>query len=427
MVRRVRLQKALMYGGVFLLVCGPALSSSRDRAQRAIQQEAQQNAPAALPVSAARFRADIRSVENSLPQIADRGAAMFFLAWLHAHLNEWRQAMSLLKQCPLDEGFDPSGVAAFHGLEQNPEFRELVARVHQRFPAAHRAHVAFTLPARDLFPEGLAADAERHVFYMGSEYHNKIVRITETGNVADFVKQGAYDLMPVGGVHVDPADHSVWAATDPGPKERSEVVHFDAQGKLLERFTAPGTGPRDLNDLVLRGSTEIYVTDTFADQVYRFDRAAHQFSPLKFPRPIFYPNGITLSGDAKFLYVADMLGVFRVDLQNGNAQEVNVDGHYTLAGIDGLYWYRGGLVGIQYGAGANRLAQWQLSKDGLGVASAEMLEYRTPLVKDPTTGAIVGDDFYFMADTGIDNLDDQGNIIDRAKLAPLQIAVVRLK
>jgi len=108
----------------------------------------------------------------------------------------------------------------------------------------HRARVAFTIPESDLFPEGLTADVENHVFYMGSRHVEKIVRISEAGKVSDFVKPSLYDLMPVGGVHVDPADHSVWAATDPGPKNRSEMVHFDAQGKLLERLPAPGAGPQ---------------------------------------------------------------------------------------------------------------------------------------------------------------------------------------
>ncbi|MGH9864895.1 MAG: hypothetical protein ACRD4H_05705, partial [Candidatus Acidiferrales bacterium] len=267
----------------------------------------------------------------------------------------------------------------------------------------------------------------KHLFYMGSMHLKKIISITDAGKVSDFVKPGVYDLMPVGGVHVDPEDRSVWAATDPGTKNRSEIVHFDAQGKLLERFPAPGPGPHDLNDLVLRDSREIYVTDTEADQVYRFDRKTHTFSTLTFPRPIFYPNGITISGDGNFLFVADMLGVLRVDLRTNEARDVLVGQHYTLAGIDGLYWYRGGLVGVQYGAGAYRVMQWHLAADGLHVVSAEILEYRTPLVKDPTTGAIVGTNFYFISNTGISNLDDNDKIIDPKKTEPIHISVVQLK
>jgi hypothetical protein len=86
--------------------------------------------------------------------------------------------------------------------------------------------------------------------------------------------------MPVGGVHVDLMDRSAWASTDAGEKHRPELPHFDEQGKLLERHASPGKMPYDLNDLVLRGSREIFTTDTEGHHVYRFDRASHRGFPL---------------------------------------------------------------------------------------------------------------------------------------------------
>src|SRR5260370_39641967 len=102
--------------------------------------------------------------------------------------------------------------------------------------------------------------------------------------------------MPVGGVHVDPVNHSVWASTDAGEKHRPELLDFDAQGKLLERYASPGTMPYDLNDLGLRGSREIFTADTEGHHVYSFNRASHRFTALNLDRPDFYPIGITLYG-----------------------------------------------------------------------------------------------------------------------------------
>ena len=376
----------------------------------------------------ARLREEIKVVEGLLPRLADRGAALYLLAHHYAHLGDQTKALALLKECvALDEGFDPSEARAFAPLKSEAEFRQLAERVSRGFPPVHRARVEFSLMQSDLFPEGLGVDEAKRVFLMGSMYHNKIVRITESGEIADFVKEGLYDLMPVGGVHVDPADHSVWCATDPGEKSRSEIVHFDAEGKLVERYTAPGPGPHDLNDLVLRGEVEIYVTDTDGNKVYRFDRKSHRFGSLELSRPVFYPNGITLTDDGNVLYVADFLGVQRMDLRANEAQEVRPAAHDTLAGADGLYWYKGGLVGIQNSTSLRRVMRWKLSRDGRSVVASEPLERGTELVHDPTTGAILDDKFYFMANTGIDNLDDNGRIVDRAKLEPLRIAVVALK
>jgi hypothetical protein len=141
---------------------------------------------------------------------------------------------------------------------------------------------------------------------------------------------------------------------------------------------------------------------------------------------VFEPNGITLSDNGDVLYVGDDLGVIRMDLRTNTPHDVKPATHDTLAGIDGLYWYQGGLVGIEYGTGAYRVMRWQLSPDGLEVTSSETLERGTEMVRDPTTGAILDGKLYFMANTGIENLDD-GKIADPAKLEPLQIAVLPLK
>jgi len=58
--------------------------------------------------------------------------------------------------------------------------------------------------------------------------------------------------------------------------------------------------------------------------------------------------------------------------------------------------------------------------------ASEVLERGTELVNDPTTGAIFQGHFYFMANTGIANLEND-KIVDVSKLEPVHIAVVPLK
>lgn len=387
-----------------------------------------QNSTASVqaPDAAARARAEIQRIEDALPRILDRGAALYLLAERYARLGEFPRALSLLKECiSQDEGFDPTDSPAFQPLKAYPEFRELAEQVRRRYPPAHRARVAFTVPEKDLFPEGLAVDSDRRVFYMGSMRHKKIVMITWAGAVSDFVRPDLYNLMEMGGIKVDPTDHSVWAATGPDAGYSSELVHFDAHGKLLERFPAGSAEPHIFNDLVLRNSQEIYLTDTLANHVYNFGRKSHSFMPLTFPRPLFRPNGIALSDAGNSLYVADAFGVILVNLMDDTAHEVNPGRGATLAGIDGLYWYKGGLLAVQYGAGSHRVARFRLSSDGLQVTSTEILEYRTPLASFPTTGAVAGENFYFIANTGIGNLKDN-KIVDPKKLKPVHIAVVPL-
>jgi hypothetical protein len=280
--------------------------------------------------------------------------------------------------------------------------------------------VSFTVADKELFPEGLAFDPDRRVFYLGSEYQNKIIRIDADHHVSDVVHRNQHHLAPVGGLRVDPVDHTIWAATD-----SREFVHVGGDGHLIGRFSVSEPGPHILNDLVVTRHHDVYLTDTRAHQLFRFDGNNQTFTALHLRRPLFYPNGIALSADERLLFVADLIGVLVLDLESGDAYEVDPGSASTLAGIDGLYAYENGLVGVQYGTGAYRVMRWRLSRDGRSVTSGEVLEYGTDLLSFPTTGAIVGNDFYFIANTGLDNLHD-GHIVDRAKLEPVRLAVVKL-
>ena len=390
---------------------------------------APQDSPAqqVSPAEAARVRSQIRAVEEILPRTPERGAALFLLAQMYSRIGELRKTLALLEECvALDQGFDPGAAPRFRALEGNPRFRELLEKVRVNYLPVSHAQVSFTVAESDLFPEGISVDTEKRVFYMGSMHRKKIVKITASGEVTDFVKTDSYDLPPVGGTRVDLRNHDVWAASDPGVKNRSELLHFNEQGKLLERFAAPGRGLHDLNDLVLRGEDEVYTTDTDGNVVFRFDRKTHRFSPLRLHRAIFYPNGITLSGDAERLYFGDLLGVVVVDLRTGESRDVIPDAHDTLAGIDGLYWYKSDLSGVQYGTAAFRIMRWHLAKDGQSVESSEVLERGTEMVKDPTTAAIFEGKLYYMANTGIDNLQND-RIVDASRLEPVKIAVLALE
>jgi DNA-binding beta-propeller fold protein YncE len=205
----------------------------------------------------------------------------------------------------------------------------------------------------------------------------------------------------------------------------AELLHFNVYGKLLQRFSESTSGPHLFNDLVLRNSSEVYLTDSLANKVLRFARTTHTFTALPLPRPLYYPNGIAISADGNLLYIADAFGVLQFDLRSQKGHEVQPGASNTVSGIDGLYWYRGRLIGIQNSLGLPRIAQFQLSPDGSRVTATKVLEYRSDSVELPTTGAIDGSNFYFMANTQGDNWKDE-KIVDPKKLAPIRIAVIHL-
>lgn len=411
------------------LLCVLFSSATLLRAQETPPQKDEEvrGAPAE-PDDATEVRAQIAAVEKLLPTFVDRGALLYFLAASKIRLGETREAMDLLQQCvALDEGFDPSGGTEFAGLRNERAFTEMIERVKDHFPAVAQARRALVTEDKDLIPEGLAWDPKREVFYLGSLHRKKIVQIDLESRASDFLRSPQERFLPILGIRMDPNDGTIWANSweeKPGAS-RSQILHVASDGKVRARFTPKDAAQHGFNDLVVRKAGDIYTTDSLANQVFRLDPAAQAFSSLRLHRQLFYPNGIALADDDRTLYIADALGVLKFDVITSESGDVSPGPRNTLAGVDGLYWYRGSLITVQNGIGIPRVAAHKLAADGARVNKVTILEFRTTLTVLPTTGAIRGSDFYFISNSQIDNLNGD-KIMDITRLEPVRIAVVHL-
>jgi sugar lactone lactonase YvrE len=391
---------------------------------RCQDQEEMKGVPAE-PTDTQEVRAQIAAVEKLRATLPDRGAALYYLAVSKQHLRETREALALLKEClALHEGFDPSGEPTFLELKSSKEFTTMIDGVHQDYPVVAQAREAFRTTEKDLVPEGLAYDAKRNLFYLSSLNRRKIVRISRDG-ITDFVPPDRFGLLPVLGIRMDPNDDTVWADSFTDSTSLTELLHFDATGKLLGRFKPQGSAKHGFNDLVVGKSGEVITTDSLANTVFRFDPSTRTFTTLPLHRALFYPNGIALSSDDHTLYVADYLGVVIVDLSNGESHDVDPGPRSTLAGVDGLYWYNGSLIAIQNGIGMPRIAAFHLASDGFHVTRTTVLENRSNLLAMPTTGAIRGSDFFFIANSQIENMNND-KVMDVTKLEVVRVGVLKL-
>jgi len=408
----------------FFSASGPRAQQEKPERQK---EDEVRGAPAE-PDDAAEVRAQIAAVEKLLPTYLDRGAALYFLAAARMHLGETREALDLLQQCAaLEEGFDPSGGTEFAGLRKERAFIEMVERIRSHFPAVAAARRALVTEDKDLIPEGLAWDGNREVFYLGSLHRRKIVQIDLLGRASDFLRPEPERFLPILGIRMDPRDGTLWADTweEKTGASQSEILHIAADGRVVARFALPRGEQHGFNDLVVRKTGDIFTTDSLANRVFRLDPASRAFSPLHLHRELFYPNGIALADDDRTIYIADSLGVLKYDTVSSTSSDVAPGPHNTLAGADGLYWYRSSLIAIQNGIGAPRIAAHKLARDEASVSKVTILEFRTPFMALPTTGAIRGSDFYFIANSQIDNLNGD-KILDLTLLEPVRIGVIHL-
>ncbi|WP_394841189.1 hypothetical protein LZC95_29475 [Pendulispora brunnea] len=292
----------------------------------------------------------------------------------------------------------------FRKSSQRPEFDALLRHSDERVLHVNRSRLAFTAPG-ELVTENVAFDPKSGAFFLGSIRLRKIVRVSG-GQVQDFPAGNIQPpLLSVVGMKVDAERRTLWAASEfsHGPEAgRSELLLFHVDtGELLKRFEVRDGKPHLFNDVVIASNEDVFMTDSVGGGVYRLSgrRTLEPFVPAG---TFDYPNGVALSADEKKLFVAFDVGIAVVDIASGAVAELRNDTPLSMAGVDGLYFHRGGLVAVQNGTGRGRVLRLTLDGTGQRVTHVDVLEsgnpdFQRPDTAAPTTGVLVGDQFHYVA------------------------------
>lgn len=280
----------------------------------------------------------------------------------------------------------------------------------------NRSFIAFTIPEKDLLPESVAYDSGTGAFFVGSTRKGKILRVLD-GNVAEFVAPRAHGLWMVVGMKADPARRALWVASsygsnladaDPGDGRPAGLFRFNLDtGELDGRWLLDDAGGNHfLNDLVVARNGDVFVTHMLdRAAIYRLDAATESFGPFLHGDASFSePNGITINDRNDTLYVAHDEGISRIDIAERSRTPLPVQSGLSATGIDGLYYYKFSLIAVHPGAGVVR----RFSMDETGIAGVEILEAAHPMFAVPTTGVMVGDTFYYIANAQFDAFTPDG-------------------
>jgi hypothetical protein len=403
-VRRILMRRTLV---VLLLVAGTVVGQST----------------CDLPSGKELSPAQQQQFKKLLTSPGDHAAVRFAMALSYAKIGNRKHALTNLQHAlAATPWLDPATESDFKALQSCEPFRKLVQRVEKKHPSISTGTTVVTVSQKDLIPEGLAVDLSAGTFYLSSIHHRKIVKIALDGTATDFVAEGQSGLLSVLGIHVDPADRSIWAASE--SEGSAALFHFDAVGRTLSSVAPKDPGKHLFNDLVITPSRDVYVTDSEDGSIYRLPRDSKELVRIGLGGRL-YPNGIALSGDTKSLYVAHAFGIARVDLTSGNVSELEASNGISLAQSDGLYYWRGNLIAIQNGFGQNRIVQLRLTPDGKAVSAGKLLEFRSASLELPTTGAIYNGWFYYIENSQIDH-EEHGKLKDAEHLKPVRIARLRL-
>jgi hypothetical protein len=99
---------------------------------------------------------------------------------------------------------------------------------------------------------------------------------------------------------------------------------------------------------------------------------------------------------------------------------------FALNGVDGLYFVDESLILTQNGTSPERVVRMKIDRSLTKVVSEDIIERATATLGDPTHGVLVGDWFYYIANSGWDALDEHGDVKAGEKLSPGVVMRFRL-
>jgi len=239
------------------------------------------------------------------------------------------------------------------------------------------------------------------------------------------VVRGSNGLMSVVGIHVDTRRGTLWATSNArfdraADSTVSALFAFEAAtGRFRARYAVPGgTGPNFLNDLTTGPDGSVFVTDTRAGRIWVLRPGAAAPAPFTGAGEVTAPNGITISGDGRHLFVADMDHIQVAPLDGGASWRLAAPDTINLTGMDGLAFAADGLIAHQP-LSYWRVARYELSADRRRVTGRTIIEVNTADSRTSTTGEVVGDDYVYIGNSQIDRMNN--NTIDSAAMQPVRM------
>ncbi|HEX5788544.1 MAG TPA: hypothetical protein VFY03_10210, partial [Woeseiaceae bacterium] len=357
------------------------------------------------------------AAERALAARPGYPAALFNLALAQVHDGDAAAALATLQ--PLAAQQIDLGIAAapeFAPLQEHPAWPRFAASMAAAREPVGAADEAWTHPVGDFVPEGIAVAPGGREAWIGSIRFGTIQRLGGSdGVVARPGPHWSVYGMRLRGDRLWFVSAAVgqFAALDAADAGRTGLFSVDANGGVSTAETVLPTrgGPQVLGDLEFGPDGDVFLADQAGGIVYRYEPDEGRLSALTEPGRFVSPQGVALAADGQRLYVADYArGLFRLDTGTGVATQVPADAATSLYGIDGLYRYGNSLIAIQNGIQPNRVVLLELSADGTSVAGSRILAMNLPAFDEPNLGQVLGDDFYFIANSHWNRFDADGNL-----------------
>jgi len=373
----------------------------------------------------------VRNLLNDAPNAVEATARAY------ADIPDNQNALAALNEFAAMGQADDTMLAgtdkAFVALHDLPEYRSILERFRQNKTPVARSEVAFKLPDAGLIPEDIDFDPQSKTFLITSVLEKKIVRVSSSGQASVFASSPSG--WPMLAIKVDAKRNRVWAtevaldgftAAPTADWGKSAVLCFDLRtAKLFSRIESlPHTA---LGDMALTEAGVPIVSDGEGGGIYRVEEGR---LVLMNGKDFISPQTPVVLAGGNLVAIPDYLrGIGILDLKDGSVRWLNHAGQAKVAlnGVDGLYFANGSLILTQNGTSPERVVRMKLDRSRESVVSEEIIERATATLGDPTHGVLVGDWFYYIANSGWDVLDEHGDLKPGEKLSSGLVMRFRLR
>jgi len=434
---------------VALIACGPTLAHAQLAATSTTSGSARadsaQRARAAYRLAVTAYRQhDLSTARREMLRAADAwptqqvyleaAARLAAIAGDTADVVRWLDRLA-----DLAIGNEVAKDTTYRGLAGAPVFAAATARLRAATAPAVRSRVRLTIADTTLHPEGIAFDSRHNRWLIGSVRQRRVIAVERDGSAHDFVPARSAGLAGAFGMAVDSVRRTLWVATTALPRMEAfmpadsghvGVFAYDLDsGRLARAVWLPpdSATAHTFGDVAVAPNGDVYVSDSQAPWIFKLSVGADSLERF-LTHPLFRSlQGMAITPDGATMYVADYShGIIHVALVSRTATPLGASRGLTQLGVDGLYWHRGALIGVQNGVVPSRVVKFCLDPSGRSIRRLETLDRNPSAADEPTLGTIVGDSLFYVATSEWEKYDDSGKRIVGTRLRPATVLVLSL-
>lgn len=203
----------------------------------------------------------------------------------------------------------------------------------------------YALPGGSVFPEGVAYDPTRNIFFTGSTNDGTIFRgDLGSGEVKVFSAGGSDGRTAAIGMKVDAKTRRLWVC---GGGTGQVFVYNADTGALIRKYSTPAAADTFLNDVAIAPNGDAYITDSRRPVLFRIGGAAAEPGELEswldltgtiiqYTSGATNLNGIVITQAGAYMIVVHSSAqkLYRISLTGREVWEINLGG--VAQGGDGM-------------------------------------------------------------------------------------------